>query len=258
MKTVTRIAAIAALTAGLAMSGHSSFAKDGWRISTGVDYSSGDYGTTADTDITYIPITLKYRSGRWGFKATLPYIRVKGPSNVIPDVGQVGTTPTTRKTESGIGDVILSGTYTLVSDSKTKTILDLTGKIKLPTADDKKGLGTGETDYYIQLDAYKIIGKTTPFATLGYKIYGDSNVYKLDNVFYVSLGFSHKLSSSTSTGLILDVRERSTPTGDPRRELTAFMTHKLDSNRKVQAYLVKGFSDGSPDWGVGATISIAF
>ncbi len=245
------------LIAGLSVPGLAT-AKDGLRFTTGIDYSTGKYGGSVDTDITYVPFTFKYRSGDWAFKATLPYIRVTGPSNVLPDIGQVSTTGGARTTNSGVGDVILSASYTLTSNRKTGTIIDLTGKVKLPTADEKKGLGTGKTDYYVQVDIFKVGGQTTPFATLGYKVYGDTSTINFNNVLYASLGVSHRMDNTNSVGAILDLRERSTAAGAPRREFTLFMTHKLDSNRKLQFYAVKGFADGSPDWGLGATISLGF
>jgi hypothetical protein len=38
--------------------------------------------------------------------------------------------------------------------------------------------------------------------------------------------------------------------------MTAFVTYKFDARWKLQSYLVKGFSDGSPDFGGGLVLSI--
>jgi hypothetical protein len=233
-------------------------AADRLSLTTGVDYSTGKYGGTQSTDITYVPITAKYQTGPWTLKLTLPYITVTGPGNVVPDVGQVSTSTTTRTTESGMGDVVAGATYNVYWNKDTRTAVDLTGKVKFGTADEKKGLGTGKNDYSFQVDVYKSFDRLTPFGTVGYKVLGDPAGYTLDNVFYGSLGFAYKVSSATSAGAIMDLRERSTPTGSPRRELTGFVTHKLDRNWKLQGYAVKGFSDGSPAWGAGAMVTYSF
>lgn len=227
-------------------------------VTTGIDYSTGDYGASVDTDTTFIPLTLKYIKGDLTLKASFSYISVTGPDNVLPDVGQVGGTSTTRTTKSGMGDTFLSATYTVYNSRKTSTIIDLTGKVKIPTANEDKDLGTGATDWYVQVDAYKLMGKTTPFVTLGYKMYGDKAGLNLNDVFYGTVGFSQKLDKRSSAGLMLDLRERSSASGSPKRELTAFYSRKLSSSRKLQLYVTKGFSDGSPDVAIGAMIKFSY
>ncbi len=253
-RTLFTAAGLVALASAPCLAG----AADRLSLTTGVDYSSGKYGGTQSTDITYIPITAKYQTGPWTLKLTVPHISVTGPGNVVPDVGTVTTSTTTRTTQSGLGDIVAGATYNVYWNKDTRTAVDLTGKVKFGTADEKKGLGTGKNDYSLQVDVYKSYDRVTPFGTLGYKVLGDPAGYKLDNVFFGSLGVSYKVSSATSAGAIVDLRERSTPTGSPRRELTGFVTHKLDRNWKLQGYAVKGFSDGSPAWGAGAMITYTF
>ena len=52
-------------------------------IYTGVDYSSGDYGSpTADTDILYLYGAAEAIINRWRFRVTVPWIDIKGPGGV--------------------------------------------------------------------------------------------------------------------------------------------------------------------------------
>jgi hypothetical protein len=37
-----------------------------------------------------------------------------------------------------------------------------------------------------------------------------------------------------------------------------FVTHRLDRSWRAQAYLMKGFANGSPDWGAGLSASYIF
>jgi hypothetical protein len=262
MKNNTQKTFLACAVAALAaLSGQAASAAESgdFSLTTGLDYSSGKYGGTQSTDILYIPFTGKYETGAWSFKLTVPYIRITGPGGVIRDIGTFGTVRDTRTTESGLGDVVASATYNIYgSNGASPMLIDLTGKVKFGTADENKGLGTGENDYAIQVDLYKTVDKFTGFGTVGYKVLGDPVDITLDNVFYGSLGGSYKFTQQTSGGLILDLREKASATGAPQRELTAFVSHKIDKTWKAQGYLVQGFADGSPDWGAGAMVTYAF
>jgi hypothetical protein len=219
------------------------------RITIGVDRSTGDYGQPVDTDITYIPVTGTYRTDTWMVRLTVPYLRISGPATVIPDVGVIEEEAAPTRTDSGLGDIVLSLTREIYA-SRTM-LLDATGKIKFPTADEGRGLGTGETDYSFQVDGYVPVDRTTTFGTLGYRIFGDPPDIELDNVWFGSLGFSHPLTERLSGGAIFDWRQRSNPAGHPRRELTLFAASRINPDWSLQGYGVRGFTDGSPDWALG-------
>lgn len=231
-------------------------------VTSGFDYSSGDYGGSTDTDILYIPLIGKYETDRASFKLTVPYISIRSAGGVVGgDDTPIVVDPDAageRNTESGLGDVVASATYTVLPGGGSMPLVDLTGKIKFATADEDKGLGTGENDYSVQVDVFKTYGRFTPFGTLGYKVFGDTDVTDFNNVFYGSLGGAYKINQATSSGLIWDLREASTDRGSSQSDITAYISHKFTKTHKAQLYGVKGFTDGSPDWGVGATVTFGF
>lgn len=233
-------------------------AEPGFSLTTGLDYSTGKYGGTQSTDILYIPFTGKYEADKYTLKLTVPYLQITGPGNVIRDVGRVGTATATRTRQSGLGDIVAAGTYNMYGGRVNDVLVDVTAKIKFGTADDAKGLGTGKNDYALQADLYKTMGKNTVFGTLGYKVMGSPAGTALSDVFYASLGASHKYSQETSAGLILDLREKASATGYAQQEITAYVSYKLGKTWKAQTYAVKGFTNGSPDWGAGAMLTAAF
>lgn len=248
----------AALAAALACS--TGFAADDakYSLTAGFDYTTGSYGESQDTTITQIPVTGKYESGPWTFGLTIPWIQVDGPGNVTRDMGRFrGRTTTGTRTQSGIGDIIASTTYNLFSTADGRA-LDLTGKIKFGTADETKGLGTGENDLYVQVDAYRTIDRFAPFATLGYRFLGDPPRIDLRDVFYASIGGGYKLDDIRSVGLMWYGQEKSTSSGSPQSEVTGFYTHKLSREWKAQLYGLLGLADGSPDMGLGATVTCSF
>lgn len=241
-----------------ALVSHAAFADGNVTLKTGFDYTTGKYGTSERTEITSIPFIASYETGDWVFKASVPYVRITGSDNVVVGVGTVRRTTTTTRTESGLGDITAAATYALLADPKTRFGIDITGKVKLGTADDDRGLGTGENDFWILVDPYKQLGKMTYFGGVGYGMLGSSNTLKLKNVVSANAGVSYKLDQAASAGAMFDYRSKSTDAGFDQRELTAFYSRKLDGGYKLQAYATKGFSDGSPDWGAGLNVGYNF
>ena len=230
-------------------------------VTSGVDYSSGKYGSNDRTDITSVPVIGKYEIDRLTLKLTVPYVSITGPGNVSPGIGKFknkNSITTQRTTESGLGDVVAGATYNIYDGSTVAPVIDITGKIKFGTADSDKGLGTGENDYSAQVDLYKSYGDFTALAGIGYRVYGDTDQAPLDNVFYGSVGGTYKLAPEATAGLEYDYRPAITSNGSPVSEMTAFVNYKVTSNWKAQGYLVKGFADGSPDYGVGALLSYVY
>jgi len=250
-------------------------------LSAGADYSSGKYGTDTTTDIWSVPLTAAYQSDRWTLKLTVPYIHVSGAGNVIPGVGKVnngnpigrglghiiggggsggsgGSAATSSGSASGLGDVTASAGYQLFTSTDRTAGLGLTGKVKFGTADENKGLGTGKNDYGLSLDAYKVSGAWTAFGGVGWTKYGSSQYIQLQNGFNANIGADYKVGASDNVGAYYYYRERIADTGAAQSELAGYWNHKFNPNLRLQAYALAGFTDGSPDYGVGASVKYSF
>lgn len=227
-------------------------------VSTGVDYSSGDYGSTTDTDMIYVPLGLKYKTDAWNVKVTVPYISIKGAGNVRPELGNVATSNATRTTESGLGDIVLAGGYTFLENIEKGFYGDITAKVKIPTADEDKNLGTGATDYTVQLDFMKTMGDFTPMFGFGYKRLGDTGTLQLDNVWLWNIGMDYKVNDSLNVGVFYDWREKATATSEHQQDGSVYANVKLNDHVKLQPYAGTGFSDGSPDLNVGLTFTYTY
>ena len=224
--------------------------------SVGMDYSSGDYGTNRTSETWYVPVVGKYETGPLALKLTVPYLRITNPS-VGPDGEPLPGG--CSKTESGLGDIVGSAGYALLDGTQRGgLLLDVVGKVKLPTADEDRCLGTGETDYSVQFDVAKAFGAVTAFGTLGWKKFGDPSGTDFRDPVYASLGVASKLAPATTVGAAYDWREKVGARGDELSELALFATQKLDDSWKLQLYAVKGFSDASPDWGGGLVVTRAY
>ncbi len=246
-------------------------ADDQFSLTTGLDYSSGKYGNAQSTDIVYVPVTGQYETDNLTLKLTVPYISITGPGGVIQGVGRVAspTTPTTgmpslgrpsrgggtaTTTNSGLGDIVASAGYTVYSADRLT--LDAVGKVKFGTADANKGLGTGKNDYSAQLDGYyKLLERTTLFVTAGYKIVGAPAGTTANNVPYGMFGANQKLSDATSVGAMVSVARSAFTLGSNQQDVTVYAMQKLSRNLKLQASVLKGFANGSPDYGASLMIT---
>jgi len=251
MRALLAAIALCAAPAALAQSGT-------WSGGVGAEYSSGDYGTGTTTRILAVPFTLKYDNAPSALTLTLPWYHVLGGGSVVPGLGAVDNSNRRGdRSTSGLGDLTVSATNSAYYDSDSKFGVDFTGKVKLPTGEEDKGLSSGSTDLTVRADAYKQLDSFTAFGGLGLMV-SSGGFLDLRNALVYSLGGSRKLDARDSVGLSLDGRTalvRGTP---PQRELTAFWSRAVEKQQKIQAYFLVGLANGSPDWGAGISAAYSF
>lgn len=228
------------------------------RIESGFTYSRGSYGLEADTEVFAVPTTLSYEPGRWAFRATVPWVNIKGPASVVGSAGSGAGGPArpTTASEFGVGDSVLSATFK-ANTGADRLNVELTGRLKLPTGDDDRGIGTGEIDEYAQVDFYRTLGGITPFATLGYRWLGDGR-YQLADGGFASGGMAFHVAEGTSVGAAYEWRDAIVDGGDRAREASVFIFHQFTPKWNSQLYVLKGFTDASPEIGAGALLSCRF
>jgi hypothetical protein len=227
--------------------------------STGLEYSSGTYGGADDIEDLYIPLKGRVDVERFSFDLTVPYLSVRAPEGTtVTDPGGEPVPGTGDMiTESGLGDIIAGVTmYDVLYSSDLGVAVDLTGKIKFGTADEAKGLGTGEEDYTVRADLYKFFERFTLLGSAGYKFRGDPADVDLENLLLGSVGGVYLPNDTVSAGLIYDYRESAFVDGDAISELSVFVSRQIEDRWTIQFYAFTGFSDSSPDWGAGILFSI--
>lgn len=228
-------------------------------VGFGADYAQGKYGTPVTSKQWTLPFTAKYEAEKWSARVTVPYVWIENPSvsrdgTPLPCAGSA----TAPSTASGLGDIMLAGSVNLIESRESRVLVDLTGKVKLGTADEAECLGTGETDYYLQGDFSKGFGSFSAFGSLGWRKMGDPPGVDFKDPFYYSIGGSYRFSRVNSLGFAYDYRQKLLDTSDPLSEATLFLTHRFSDTFRIQGYYVKGFSDSSPDWALGAVATRAF
>src|SRR5690606_34416931 len=121
--------------------------------------------------------------------------------------------------------------------------VDVTMMLKLPTADERRGLGTGRPDLGLQLDGYQTLGDFTLFATLGYRYRHRSPVFEgLKDSVNVSLGFSRGIGESLQTGLIYDYQQAASVFSGDAHELLPYLSWAVTPQMTAMVYLIEGFT----------------
>jgi len=222
----------------------------------GAEYSSGDYGEERRTRIRSLSLGLRYERGPWTARAYVPYLSLGGPGNVVggTDPQVVGEAPGPLVHESGIGDVVVAGSYLIDPDARELPLVELTAKVKLGTASKSRDLGTGSNDYSLLVDVSKSFGRVMPFATGGYRWVGSSSGLDLRNIWLASAGVALRLGERLSGGVVYDFRQAtSRGTGDSH-EIGPYLSYRLTERWKLGGYGYVGLSEAASGFGVGSTL----
>ena len=225
-------------------------------VTTGFDYSDGEFGDTHHTTTLFVPLTLAYLfdhflptaygNDLFELKLTLPWVQATGPG--LQGVGVDGSLHNERR--HGLGDITLGASYLVFPPVRSDLPgLELSTRIKLPTASssDRELLGTGEASYTLQVDLYKQVGRFTPLLTAGYR-FADAPRFNVRNAAFTSVGASWRLFERLSVGLLYDWYQRSSRSSNDRHELFGYLALKLRSGLRVTPYAIVG---PPGDWGSG-------
>jgi hypothetical protein len=226
-------------------------------LTTGFDYSDGEFGDTHHTTTLFVPVTLAYLfdhflptaygNDLFELKVTIPWVQAQGPG--IVGVSSDGSLPNDRR--QGLGDISVGASYLVFPPVRSPLpALELSTRIKIPTASnsDQKLLGTGGATYTLQLDLYRQFGRVTPLFAAGYRFADASTEFNVRNAAFTSVGASVRVSKSLSAGLLYDWYEQSAKSSDDRHELFPYLTVRLRDDLRVSPYAVIG---PPGDWGSG-------
>ena len=241
-------------------------------LAAGLDYSRGDYGQETDTEVLYVPFTIRYlfdefaptptRRDQLEFGLSVPYVEVDGPFGT-------GARQTSR--EQGIGDIQLGISYLYYPERLALPASEWSFQAKLPTADESRGLGTGKADFALQLTLFQRYGDFVLFASGGYRFIGKNPPdYILRNGATAGVGLSWIPLEGWSLGASYDWRQaiaKTLPTdavtrdalvtADDGHELVFFGSIPLGAWLKASPYGVVGLSDGSPNFALGAQLQLS-
>lgn len=225
-------------------------------FTTGVDYSKGDYGTGVDTEMVVAPISARLKMRDVRFSVSVPWLRIEGASAILPgDGGPIIIDPNAPRTSrSGFGDVTVGANWA-ISEERLGFGLDFGARVKLPTASESKGLGTGKVDVSVSTELSKSFGAVTPFISAGYRFPGDPTGFDLKNAFFGSAGASVVAGKAVIIGSY-DYREATSPLAENSQEIFGAVSAPVTDRLTFTLYGSGGLSDGAPDYGVGLMMTL--
>jgi len=230
---------------------------------TGVGYDQGDFGSTDVSKALYFPFSLRYVGTRFdlGVSSSMARIDTAGGVRLIDGV----PTPTNSSggplQETGIGDTVVRSRFFLVADKGRDTATPSVTpfvRIKIPTAPEERGLGTGKTDFGFGVELDKAVGRMFLFGDTGYTVVGKIAGLNLRNRPAASFGLGKELSDSTTVSGMLDWRRAIVAGNSNPTELVGMVSYKVNPSVTVTPNAFVGLTNGSSDFGAGLQMTFRF
>ena len=206
-------------------------------LDTGVGFKTGDFGTPTRSDLFYFSPTMGYIDQKYDLSVSMPFLAQRNRTGSLSD------------TEGGIGDLIVRGGFWLIPERGNGLSLSSALAVKIPLADEEKGLGTGETDYGAFFTAGHRFNTIKFYASMGYIVRGDSSFEDYNDTFLYGLGIS-KDFGRTNCYISLDGRQSFIDNLDDPLELSIGFFHALNYNYSIRGSAFFGLNDGGPDIGL--------
>lgn len=151
-----------------------------------------------------------------------------------------------------------AGSFNLYEGQASGMSFELTPAGRAEPVPGPAGQGYAPGNYSIQGDLYKTYGRFAAFGSLGWRKLTNTTGLNVSDPHFGSVGGLYRFSADTTGGLSYDRRQNVFYSGNYGGGLTAFMTYKLGQGLKLQGYVIKGFTEGTPNWGAGALFSAGF
>lgn len=255
-----------------------------WQVGMTPSFSSGRYGTSARTEVFYNPVTARRLFDTGDVTLVLPFTCIRGNGGIVIvngmpvrqerlDGAQTGittrastdgtsrtaTTTTTVQPlrHCGLGDVVLRGRYYAIDERGWIPTVAIRAHVKMPTASEEHGLGTGRPDEGVGVEITRMIGRGL-LAMLdgGYTIIGDRAGEEFNNNWWYDVGLGQDLAGGVvNLSVFVEEYRALVPGVENAREAMAAVSLKSASGWRVQFSGSVGLSDGAPDHGftVGAS-----
>ena len=232
-----RRAAAILLALGLAVLPRVAPAADG-RVYLALDggVQAGDFGTPARSSLYSVAPTLGYVAKDYDLSVTVPYLSLTQSA-----AGQ-------SVTESGLGDIVARAGYMLVAEREGGMSLNGALAVKLPTADEAKGLGTGKADVGATLRLGQRLGPVRLSLLGGYIKVGDPAGQDYNDVYLYGVGAS---GTKGETGLYasLEGRRALVAGADNPLEVRVGFFHLFGHRTAIRGTAFAGLNDGGPAYG---------
>ncbi len=208
-------------------------------VEAGGGYKTGAFGAETRTHLYYLFTTIGYVDPFWQVSVTAPYLAQSSSGD--SQSGMMNMT-------SGVGDVVLRGGAVLVPERKAGFSLDGSLAVKLPTADEAEGLGTGKADYGGFFGMHQRWGKYKASLLGGYIKVGDPAEVDYNDIWLYGIGLSRAFGWTEVYASFEGRRSMIIDADDPQ-EIGAGFFHAFSLDTALRAGMFFGLNDGGPDFG---------
>ncbi len=125
------------------------------------------------------------------------------------------------------------------------------GRVKFPTADEDKGLGTGETDFSMGTEMVRrFAGPYLAFFDISYTWIGSRADIDYDNRVAWDIGIGYEIRADVLLSLFYEHRTAITAGGKDSRSVYGLVNWLIRRDLSLYGMLESGVSDGGPDFGL--------
>lgn len=223
-------------------------------FSTGVEYSSGEYGGEETTEVIAVPFGVRLTVDNWTFRASSSYLYVSGPADISDD-GESGGGPgavVRSGSERGVGDTTLSVERAFREIGGSDLYAEVGVRARLPSGDEEKGLGVGAVDYSVVSEAGIATDIGGAYVSAGYRFLGerDSGPERQDGM-QAGVGAWVPVGNRVRVGAFGNWREGSVDGNDDPSSAGAYVSYRVAERLRVTFSASGGLSDASPDYTAG-------
>jgi outer membrane putative beta-barrel porin/alpha-amylase len=272
---MTRWCAAALVGLGLMLVANTALAAEelDWTVGASLypQYAFGRYGTSHTTHILYVPLIVEWApTDRLELRLTTPYLWERGRTIValigggsVESAQRVAVQRRDQRrhdvTEEGLGDIVLEGEYALTTDHDRVPEISPFAQIKFPTADSRRGLGTGEFDETFGVTLTKSFAKNwTVYLEGSYTIVGSPAQTHLDNSIGWVAGLGYDVTRSLNLAGYVEGATTASARGDDSHDLRVELKHQLTKHWALLAGTIVGLSHASSTFGVSAGLRFRF
>lgn len=230
------------------------------KTSLGLNYFQGEYDQDRTTKIMHSAFDARYRNFPWEVRLTLPWLKIDGYGGIDGNGNIIGDGSGEHRVDTGIGDIPLKVSYYYMPNTEQpllkSSFFKFSGQIKFPSADENKGLGTGEFDYTLETQWIKPMEHYTPFTTLGYTYVGKTSESILVNRWFYKVGTVYQWQKNFQSGIMYTYKQPSSKPRQSDQKLIGFFNWRLpESQWGIEGYTLAGLTNAAPDYAVGVSFS---
>jgi hypothetical protein len=223
-------------------------------FSTGVDYSSGEYGGEETTEVIAVPFAVRLTVDDWTFRASSSYLDVSGPADISEDgeTGEGSGVVVRDGAERGFGDTTVSIERAFRQIGGSDVYTEISARVRLPSGDETKGLGVGAVDYALVTEVGVANDIGGAYVSAGYRFLGqrDGGPERRDGM-QAGIGAWLPVGNRMRVGAFGNWREASTDGNDDPATAGAYISYRIAERLRVTFTGSGGLSDASPDYMAG-------